>query len=594
MIELQAIEPPFWWTGFRRRRLQLMVYGQNIGQCQVSIDYPGIDIESVDRADSSNYLFVNLLLHDLVQAGSFTIHFVAEDLLVAEYGYELRKRKHDAHCQQGFDSSDAIYLLMPDRFAQGRKDNNHPAMSEGINRELSYGRHGGDLAGITSKLHYFERLGVTAIWLTPVFENNMPDYSYHGYAITDFYRIDPRYGSNKDYCKMVQKAHGRGLKVVMDMVFNHCGAYHWWMKDLPFKDWLHEHQEYTETNHRIVSLCDLYASEHDRKLMTDGWFVPSMPDLNQQQPYLMNYLTQNSLWWVEYSGIDAIRMDTYPYADQNQMVKWVDAVKREFPKLTIVGECWVHEPAFVAYWEGGAKNHDGFDSHLPCVMDFPMMSAIHEAFNEHESRLTGLSKLYSILAQDFLYKDPQKLMIFLDNHDTHRVFERIKNFRKWKMAVAFLLTIRGIPQIYYGTELLMAGHKDLGDGRIREDFPGGFPGDQKNAFIQKGRTQLQKKAHNFLRKLLNWRKGKNVIHRGKMKQFAPVDGLYVYFRYTDDEVVMVLLNHQAKGKVVDTSPYVECLEAYASAINVLTDHKLDKLESIRIEAWSAMVLELRK
>ncbi len=594
--EIKKVEPLFWWTGMQNPNLQLLVYGNQIGNTEVSLQYPGVELREVIKVPNPDYLFINLRLSKDVQPGKFEIHFTSGKKQQLTYAYELRKRKPGSAERTGFNSSDAMYLIMPDRFANGNPDNdNMPGMLEKADRSNLNGRHGGDIQGIEDHLDYISGMGFTALWINPLLENNMPAYSYHGYAITDYYKIDPRFGTNEDYVRLVNECHTKGIKVVMDMVFNHCGLNHWWMSDLPEKDWINQWPEFTRTNYRATAFMDPHASEFDKKKMEKGWFDNSMPDLNQQNQLLGNYLRQNSIWWIEYAGLDGIRMDTWPYPNQQYMADWTQQVLSEYPDFSIVGEVWMRKEALVAYWAGGAKNPDGYDSHLPSVTDFPFCFSLADAFKEPEGWTEGLGRIYYTLTQDYLYANPQMNLIFADNHDMSRYYETVgKDIRRFKMGMAVLLTSRGIPEIYYGTELLMSGDANKGHGYIRQDFPGGWPGDSVSAFEPAGRTPQQNDAFNYMVNLLLWRKNKEVIHSGKTMQFAPDNDVYVYFRYNDKDVVMVLLNNNdTQDKTVGTSRFAEIMSPFKQAHDVISGKLLNSLENITIPAKSAMVLELK-
>ena len=485
---------------------------------------------------------------------------------------------------------------MPDRFANGNTANdddatlNHPVKSD---RENPNGRHGGDIEGITKHLGYIDSLGVTAIWLTPVLENDMPGGSYHGYATTNYYKIDPRFGTNDDYCNMIAEAHKRGLKVVMDMIFNHSGVCHKWMTDMPSKDWYNHTDGSVLTNFRLSTANDPYRSDYDYDRTTNGWFVPAMPDLNQRNPHLLRYLTQSSIWWIEYAGIDGIRMDTHPYADPEGMSKWLAAVLNEYPDYNIVGECWYGEAAGTAFWQKGSRlNTTGIDSNLPTVMDFPTMMLARDAFKTQSTRLTGLNAIYDRLALDYLYEDPQHVLTMLDNHDSDRfLLEMPENLGWWKQAFAFMLTTRGIPQMYYGDELLMHGSKEGSDGFVRRDMLGGFPGDKVNAFVDAGRTDMQREAWNFISRLANWRRGNEVISKGSLKHFMPENGVYVYQRSYKGKRVVVMMNGTDSENVIDGTIYREIMPEGTTLTDILSGEKVTIAREMRLPARALYILE---
>jgi glycosidase len=592
-INLERIDPPSWWTGMKVPALQLLVYGENISQTTPMLDYPGVILKSVVTVENPNYLFLNLEVTKDARPGTFDILFMKGKKQVAKYEYELKQREHNPDFYQGFDAADAMYLLMPDRFANGDPSNdNVEGMLEKANRKDPNGRHGGDIKGIVDHLDYIKELGFTAIWINPLLENNMPGYSYHGYAMTDFYKVDLRYGTNEDYKELVKKAHEKGIKIIQDMVFNHCGTNYFWKDDLPSKDWYNEWPEFTRSNYRGGVVTDPNASKYDYDRMVKGWFDVTMADLNQHNEFVANYLIQNSIWWIEYLGLDGIRQDTYPYPYKDFMADWMKRLLTEYPGYNVVGEVWLNYPSAVAYWMENDHNPDGYHSYLTNVFDFPLMFAVSKAFNEKDGWSTGLTQLYEVLSQDMVYSSPDDLVVFADNHDGSRIFTKLgEDIRKYKLAMAFLATVRGIPQIYYGTEILMTGDEHQGHGFIREDFPGGWPGDPKNAFTKEGRTKEQNEAFDFLKTLLNWRKDKEVIHTGKIKHFIPENDLYVYFRYNDTDRVMVILNNAEEDKTFDPARYAEMLEGYTSAVSVIDGKTYDLTKPFTVKAKSPLVLE---
>ena len=591
---IERVEPPSWWVGMKDPSLQLMVYGKEISAYNVTTQYPGLSISTVVKTENPNYLFVNLNIGESCKPGTVVLVFTKGKEKIT-FQYPLLQKSPEK--PKGFNTSDVIYLIMPDRFSDGDLSNDNVAgMYEGTDRTDPNGRHGGDLKGISVHLPYIKDLGVTGIWLNPFLENNQKHTSYHGYAITNFYKVDPRYGSNDEFRQLVADAHADGLKVMMDMIFNHCGSEHWMMKDLPCSDWVHQFSTFTRTNYRASTIIDPYAADCDREIMEKGWFDISMPDLNQSNPLVENYLTQNSLWWIGFSNIDGIRMDTYPFPEKNMMSRWAKRVTDEYPGFFIVGEVWYQYESFVSYWSLGKKNTDGYESNLPSVMDFPFTFATHRAFLEPQGDVSGISLLYNVLAQDFLYPDPFRNVIFLDNHDLTRYYTQIgKRPDVYRMAMAFLLTTRGIPQIYYGTEILTEGDKRMGDGYIRTDFPGGWPGDARDCFTTAGMTDTEKDAFLFTKKLLNWRKDKEVIHTGKLKQFIPENDLYVYSRYNDDEAVVVVLNNREKEPATITrARYGEVMKGYTSGYDVISGENIPDLNSFTIAPKTAMIIELKK
>ena len=546
--QINSVEPPYWWTGMANDTLQIMLSGPRIGLTETSMKpYDGVSLIESVKLDSPNYLLLYLTVSNTAKPGVLDFTF-SDGKKKAALRYELKERSKAVKAQ-GFDASDVLYLIMPDRFARAGATTDAEA-SRGleyavpVDRADLNARHGGNIAGMEQHLGYIDSLGVTAIWVNPVLENDMPGGSYHGYATTDYYRIDPRFGTNGQWREFVGKAHDRGIKVVMDMIFNHSGSNHPWMKDMPSRDWYNFPDSAVTTNFRLSTLHDPYVSDYDKKRTVDGWFVTAMPDLNQRNPHLRRYLSQNSIWWIEDSGIDGIRMDTYPYADERAMASWIDDVMAEYPGFNIVGECWYANEGGEAYWQRGSKVNPNGDPRLPTVMDFVLSIKARDAFKGQTDRLEGLNTIYDHLALDYLFPDPTHILTFLDNHDTDRfLLEEPDDLGWWKQAVTFLLTSRGIPQIYYGTELLMNGTRAAGgDGNVRRDMPGGFPGDKTDAFTAAGRSDKQNEAFDFIQKLLQWRRGNEAIARGSLKHFMPENGLYVYQRRSGDKEVTVILN----------------------------------------------------
>ncbi|MEI7523796.1 MAG: glycoside hydrolase family 13 protein [Mariniphaga sp.] len=588
---LNRVEPPFWWTGFKNPSLQLMVYGERISETKPEINYEGVDLVASSSVENPNYLFLDLRLAPSVKPGKFEINFKQNGKTIIASTYELKAREKGSSQRIGFNNTDVMYLIMPDRFANGDPSNDSKDdMPEKGNRTDPNGRHGGDLKGILDHLDYIRDNGYTALWVNPILENNMPKVSYHGYSTTDFYKVDSRFGSNADYQQLSAEAKKRGIKMVMDMIFNHCGLSHWWMKDMPMKDWINGYPNFHITNHKKATVQDPYGSESDSKEFTDGWFVPSMPDLNQRNPYMANYLIQNSIWWIEYVGLDGIRMDTYPYPDKQMMANWTRQVMDEYPNFNIVGEEWHINPANVAFWQKGKVNANGYNSYLTSLMDFPIQNALVKSMNEG----WGFNHLYETLAQDFLYPKADNLVIFGENHDTERYFTAIgENIPNLKTAMTFLMTTRGIPQVYFGGEILITGLKSDGDGKMRKDFPGGWEGDPVNGFSGIGLTADQSDFQQFLKKLVNWRKGKSVIHSGKLKHYYPMDNLYVYFRYNEKETVMVILNKNTENKTLNTSRFAESIQGFTTAKEVMTGNSITDLNNIVVPGKTSLILELK-
>ncbi len=590
----ERVEPAFWWADMVHSELQLLVYGEDISSTRVRIEHPGVKLKEVVSVESPNYLFLYLDLEQ-AQPGNFTIDFVSGRRVAFSYNYELRERKENARFHKGFDTSDAIYLLMPDRFADG--DNtleNLPGMLDEVDRSKPDARHGGDIQGIIDNLDYIANMGFTSIWINPVLENNQPRYSYHGYAITDFYKVDPRMGTNEDYRRLVEQADAKGLKIIKDMVFNHSGDHHWWMKDLPSKDWINQWPEFTRTTYRMTTIMDPHASQSDYDRMMNGWFDTHMPDLNQRNRLLATYLIQNSVWWIEYAGISGIRMDTQPYADKDFMADWGLYVMEEYPEFNIVGEAWTGVPAITSYFQGGEFQADGYNSYIPAVFDFSLYDAIGEAFEEEHGWSSGMMKIYNSLAQDFLYANPYNLVVFGDNHDTDRFYTRVgNNIDKLKMALTLVATIRGIPSIYTGTELLESAYEHDGHGIMRKDFPGGWEEDKDNYFTREGRTDEQNELIDYISLLLNYRKNTEVFHSGWLKQFVPEDNIFVYFRYTNNESVMVVLNNNDEDMPLQIQRFEEATQGFTMAYDIISGQSFPVSGQWTIPANKAMVLELR-
>ena len=595
-VHLDRVEPMFWWTGMKNPDLQLMVHGKDIAGTRVELNYPGVTLESVARVSNPNYLFVNLKIASGTKPGTFPILFTVKSKPVATYTYELRTRKKGSSLRSGFSNSDVIYLITPDRFANGDPSNDEmPGMKEKPDRSNKNGRHGGDLKGIIDHLDYIQQMGFTAVWLNPVLENNMTNTSYHGYATTDYYKIDPRYGTNEQYRELSEALKKKGMKLIMDMVFNHCGSEHWWMDDMPMPDWLNNFPDYRITSNRHTVIQDPYASKSDRKAMTDGWFVAAMPDLNQRNPLVAAYLIQNSIWWIEYAGLGGIRQDTWPYPDKQMMANWTRRILEEYPDFDIVGEEWSMNPAIISYWQKGKANADGYRSCLPGLMDFPLQHAVSQGLSADEEWNEGLIRIYETLGCDFLYPDAGNLVVFPDNHDMTRFYTQVGEVPDLaKMGIAFFLTTRGIPQLFYGTEILMSSPGPKEDGVIRSDFPGGWPGDQVNAFSGDGLTARQKDMQDYVKKILNWRKERKVIHTGKLMHFVPQEGMYVYFRYNDLEEVMVVLNKNREEKNLSTNRFAEVMKGYKTGHDLIADREITDLTKIQVPARSAMIIELRR
>lgn len=591
---IKHCEPPFWWTEMNNQQLQIMVHGENIAFLNPEIHSPGINIEKLLRTDNQNFLFIYIEISNQTKPGSFDIIFKNEDKTELIYNYRLLDRDIKSAERTGFNNSDVIYLIMPDRFANGNPDNdNIIGYPDKADRRKNTGRHGGDIQGIIEHLDYISDIGYTSIWVNPLLENNMKRVSYHGYSTTDYYKIDPRFGSNEDYKKLCIEAEKRGVKIIMDQIMNHCGLEHWWMKDLPAKDWINNMDNYQQTSHRRTTLHDPYSTESDKEKFIEGWFVPSMPDLNQKNKLLADYLIQNCIWWIEYAGIKGVRHDTQPYAGIEFMTEWACRIMNEYPNFNIVGEEWSENPIVLAKWQKGKENPDNNASCLPSLMDFPLQISFNKALTDHESWNSGLFKVYEMLANDIVYPDPYNLVIFPDNHDMSRIFTQLnEDFDLFKIAIAFYLTTRGIPQIFYGTEILMKNLGTTEHGIIRSDYPGGWKGDKINAFENNGLSPQQSEARDFMKKLLNWRKNNPVIHTGKLKHYAPEKGVYIYFRYNDEKRIMVILNKNNNEVSLNYNRYYEMLAGYTYGTDILNNVSYE-LKDLNIPARSPMILELK-
>ena len=593
-VSVDRVEPPFWWVGMKEPVVQVMVHGKNIGKTNVSVKATGVKIVKT-QSPNADYVFIDLKIARNTKPLTVVFDFKDEGKTITTWNYELKARENGSARRKSFSTADNFYLIMPDRFANGDPSNDDmPGMLEKANRNDPNGRHGGDIKGITDHLDYLQKLGITALWCTPLLENNMPAYSYHGYAITDLYKIDPRFGTNENYRDMVAEAHRKGIKVVMDMVFNHFGTEHWMMKDLPQKDWINQWPEFTRSNYRAAVVTDPYASEYDLKRMSNGWFDKTMADFNQKNAFVANYLIQNSIWWVEYAGLDGIRQDTYPYADKDFMAEWMKRLREEYPDFRVVGEAWLNTPAQLCYWMDNTSNKDGYRSRLTNVFDFPLAFAVQKAFSEEEGFDTGLRRLYDLLTMDVVYADPSDMVIFGDNHDIERMYQVQKTGENMKMAIAFLCTTRGIPLIYYGTEALSDRGSLEGDAGKRKDFPGGWQGDKTNMFSGENLSQDQQEIYRYMKVLLNWRKGNKAVQEGKLTHFIPENGIYVYFRTLLNQSVMVILNNNKESVKVNTERYNEMLDGYKKGVDAVTGATIKKLDKIDIDGKSARIIELSK
>ena len=594
-VNIDRVEPTNWYAGMKNPSLQLMVYGKGIKQANVSTDYAGVKVDSVVRLDSPDYLLVYLNLQD-VQPGTMKLNF-EQGGKKKQVNYEIKRRDMPGEARQGFTNADVLYMLMPDRFADGNVKNNvvKGMLDQRCVRTEPSLRHGGDLEGIRQHLDYFNELGVTTLWFTPVLENDMPSggghSSYHGYATTDYYKVDPRFGTNEDYRRLVDEAHQKDLKVVMDMIFNHCGSSHPWQINPPASDWFNQPNYGLQTSFKLTPCVDPYASEIDKRETEEGWFVSSMPDLNQNNPHVATYLIQNSIWWVETVGINGIRMDTYPYAYAAPMARWMKQLNEEYPNFNTVGETWVTQPAYTAAWQKDSRLVKQ-NSNLKTVMDFAFYEAMDSCKHETtDDWWRGFNRVYNTFVYDYLYTDVNHVMAFIENHDTDRFLGEGKDVNRLKQGLALLLTIKRIPQLYYGTEVLMNGVKKVTDGNVRKDFMGGFPGDERNCFTADGRTAAENEMFGWLSRLLHWRKGNDVIVNGTQTQFCPHNGVYVIARRHEGKTVMLMLNGLDKENKVDVKRYAELIGTTAEASNVLTGEKINLTTDIPIPTHGTLLIE---
>ncbi len=590
---IEKMAPTFWWAGMKNPELQILLYGKDIASSDVTISSQDVILKEVVKQANPNYL---LLYVDLSEAAPQTFNIVLKKgKKTTTVPYELKQRTRKGEDIEGFTAQDVLYLIMPDRFANGDPSNDvvEGMLENKVDRNEQYARHGGDLKGIEDHLDYIADLGITAIWLNPTQENDMPDGSYHGYAITDYYQIDRRFGNNGEFKQLVDKAHAKGLKVVMDMIFNHCGSENYLFKDRPSDDWFNFKSHFVPTSYKTASVQDIHAADYERKIATDGWFTQVMPDLNQRNRHVARYLIQSSIWWIEFAGINGIRQDTHPYADFDFMAEWCKEVLEEYPNFNIVGETWLNSNVLVSFWQKDSKLAAPRNSNLPTVMDFPLQGLMNKAFDEETTDWAGgLYWLYDYITQDLVYANPMNLLTFLDNHDTSRFYtreEQTKNITRYKQALLYLLTTRGIPQIYYGTEILMPGDKGEGDGTLRRDFPGGWTSDKTNCFTREGRTKLQNEAFDYTRKLLNWRKGNEAVGKGTLKHFSIANGTYVYERKYGNQSAVIIMNGTDKPQELDLTPYKEILPK-AQATDVLSGKTINLKGKLSLKQRESLLL----
>ncbi|MGV1001676.1 glycoside hydrolase family 13 protein [Empedobacter falsenii] len=600
--QIQKVEPMFWWKGMKNPEVQILVYGKDISKYNIELS-DNVKIQNLQKTENPNYVFVTINTNE-VNKSSFKINIKNKNKIVDSYTYELKDRQPNSANRSSFTSKDMVYLIMPDRFANGDESNDSKKeLTDKANRSIPDGRHGGDLRGIINNLDYLQNLGATAVWLTPVNEDNEKQHSYHGYAQTDLYKIDGRYGSNEDYRELSQKLNQRGMMLIQDYVTNHWGISHWMIQDLPSQDWIHKFpggkDGFRRSNYRTTTQFDKNAAEVDKKEALNGWFDYTMPDMNQSNPLVLNYLTQNAIWWIEYAELGGMRVDTYPYNDKEGMAKWVKAITTEYPNFNVVGEAWMYSSAHISYWQKDSKiaEIDNYNSYLPSVMDFPLFSELPKAIKEEESWDKGMIKLYNSFTNDFLYPDINNMFVFMENHDTERWNEIMNgDVNDYKLGLSLISTVRGIPQVYYGSEIGMRGDKSKGDAAIRQDFPGGWKSDKQSAFTNEGRTSEQKTFHDFTAKLFNWRKNKEVIHSGKTKHYMPQNNVYVYFRYNENESVMIILNANPEKQTFKLDRFAESLNGFTSGKDIISDKVLpiNTNGEITIDGKSSMIIELGK
>ena len=593
--KIERVEPPNWWIDMKTKDLQLLIYGKNISNYDPVINSSNVKLISTERVKNENYLFINISIDNNAKPENIEINFLENNIIVDRYEFSLLDRKENASKVEGFNNSDVMYLITPDRFANGDLSNDDVEyMYERPNRDNNRGLHGGDIQGIINHLDYIKDLGFTTVWLNPVTENNMKKSSYHGYSTTDYYKVDPRFGTNELFRELSLKSKKKGIKLVMDLIPNHCGSEHWFFKDPPMEDWFNNQSGFKQTSHRRETVQDIHASEIDKREHADGWFVETMPDLNQKNKKISKYLIQNTLWWIEYAGLSGIRVDTYPYSDKNFMSDWTFSVMDEYPNFNIVGEEWSDSPIVISYWQKDKVNHDGYVSYLPTLMDFPLQISFSEALTDDFDWGKGFIKPYRTLASDFLYPNPNNLLIFPDNHDMARFYTQVNNdIDLFKMGIVYYSTMRGIPQFYYGTEILMNSDENPGDhGLIRTEFPGGWPDHSKNAFTGDGLSFKERQTQLFFKEILNWRKDNEVIHNGKLIQFAPKDEIYSFFRILDDKLVWVIFNRNDSSKKLNTTRFEELITDKEFGYDVLNKKRISISENIILEKKSALIIEI--
>jgi len=590
--QIDHLEPPSWWIGMANNTLQLMVHGENISDLEPEFNFHGVLINKVHRVENPNYLFIDLLISETTIPGKFDILFKKSGQTIISHPYEILKRNAGSADRQGFSPADVIYLITPDRYANGNPDNDSVgSLKEKPNRRNKDGRHGGDIKGIIDHLDYIAEMGFTQIWLNPVLENNQKKYSYHGYSTTDYYNIDERFGTNELYKELSEIAQNKGIGIIMDLILNHIGSEHWLMYDLPSSDWINHNGEFVQTSHIHESIYDPYIPQFEKDLFTSGWFVETMPDLNQSNPFLANYLIQLSIWWVEYAKLSGFRIDTYPYIDKDFLTIWSKRIAREYPNFNFCGEAWNNNPSMVAYWQKGSKPYDGYISYIPSMKDFPLQKALVQGLMSEEKWDSGIGDIYRVLANDYQYGDPYNLLVFAGNHDMQRIYSQLsENMDLYKIAMSFILTTRGIPQIYYGAEIAMTSTRDHGE--LRKDFPGGWAGDKIDAFNGIRLSGEQREAQNFMRDLLNWRKSSSAIGKGSLVHYPVKNGVYVYFRLYENDLVMVMMNNNKRSIRIDPGHFNEVLAEKNQGISVLDNRVYDLTSKINLPGKTALILEI--
>lgn len=595
------IYPAHWWTGMKWNKVQIMLHGDKIANHFAAIKMgpegvklaEGVQLMKINRVESANYIFLDLVIDQSAKPGKISLPFVKN----VQVSWELKPRRagNGTSFAQGITSKDFMYLIMPDRFSNGDKSNDRvPGMrDQTLRRDTVYNRHGGDLKGIQNHLDYLQSLGVTSLWLNPVIENDMDDRTEHGYAFTNHYKVDPRLGGDKAYHALVAAAHSKGMKIIQDAVYNHVGLKHFTVLDPPMKDWLHQWPNFTQTSYKDQVLFDPYASKAELQIVSDGWFVTQMPDMNHHNPYVENYLIQHALWTVEEFGIDGWRIDTYAYNDLEFMNRCNQALEDEYPKITMFGETWVHGVINQSYFVKNNFN-TAFKSNLQAATDFQTLWAITDALTKDFGWNDGVNKLYTTLAQDFVYQNPMDNVIFLDNHDINRFYSVVgEDLDKYKTSITWLLTCRGIPQFYYGGEIGMTGFTSPSDGYVRQDFPGGWEEDHVDKFTKAGRTEKENQIWDHIATLAGFRKKSSAITTGKMMQFVPVDGVYTYFRYDADQTIMVVMNTAKEAKEINLKRFAERTNGFTTMKNILTG-EISDLKDFKLNSFNSSVFELLK